>query len=644
MNFSRNSLSSPDSSARAKAPWTGFGVLFVSFLGAFVFSEAVAEDARPAAGFGPASFLSAGTVGASSPLGYQGRGCGFDLDDDGLIGEPEDCQVCNAELVGGRVVGGEPDPDGDGVAEDLVYVDCEGGRDRWRCGQSGERPCKTLGFALRNLDGPADGAEDIVCFTGTCSGERHLTPRNGGLATVRTVPATGSQVRSFELPRDPAMIVGWDRDRDGAYPPFDVDDPAMLDAGTADLAFLFNAKRADNSYFEMAHFSARDYGRRDAAERGGFLKLSALQPASHLYVHDLSLQNINRDRASTSGRITFNFFGLGAFRYGAFINLDVPDNGGYFNRGAAPYFEPSAGPFRWQNITVSAHSCDQEGEAACAAGAVDAYWTGWKLWGFFEGLEILDSVIDANLDAWKPKREGGPVGAQGVVAAECSVDWTIRNNRFREVKTALKVQNFAERFCDGPTSRPVDRVVFEGNAVENDSDWWKNGLIAVASGPGGDEVQETNGSIRIAGNRFRSSVGWDATIDLETGNGGGLSPGGISLVGNVFEGAMRTDESAFLRVRSVHPFKQHAEGIRVEDNVFCGLSKGMQNIRTTFSVDGWQASGNSYAAKGHFAWGRERLGSLEDWQAATKSDADASMRICAETVGDDAARKSAAPE
>ncbi|MEO1366524.1 MAG: hypothetical protein AAFX50_05070, partial [Acidobacteriota bacterium] len=46
-------------------------------------------------------------------FGYQPRACGFDLDDDGVIGEPEDCRVCD---------GATSDPDGDGVDEDLVYV------------------------------------------------------------------------------------------------------------------------------------------------------------------------------------------------------------------------------------------------------------------------------------------------------------------------------------------------------------------------------------------------------------------------------------------------------------------------------------------------------------------------------------------
>ena len=40
----------------------------------------------------------------SSPLparGYQPRPCGFDLNHNGIIGEPADCNVCDASLVAG---------------------------------------------------------------------------------------------------------------------------------------------------------------------------------------------------------------------------------------------------------------------------------------------------------------------------------------------------------------------------------------------------------------------------------------------------------------------------------------------------------------------------------------------------------------
>ncbi len=63
-------------------------------------------------------------------VGYQPRACGFDLDDDGIAGEPEDCRVCDGTTA---------DPDGDGVAEDLIYVDAVAGKDQRGCGGAAER-------------------------------------------------------------------------------------------------------------------------------------------------------------------------------------------------------------------------------------------------------------------------------------------------------------------------------------------------------------------------------------------------------------------------------------------------------------------------------------------------------------------------
>ena len=563
--------------------------------------------------------------------GYVARGCGFDLDDDGRRGEPEDCRVCDASLSLGRLVPGTADPDGDGVDEDFVYVDCDSGRDRRGCGLPGAPPCKTLRYALTQVDGPDDRAEDIVCFSGTCRGESDLTPQFGGVPGQTRLGPAGSEQRPFEFPSDPAMISGWDRDGDGVYPPFDEDDTSVLEGQGLPRAFLFNTPQAGQPYFELAHFSARNYGRESPGPKSGFLKLGHGRSSSHLLLHDLVLSGINQDRASTSGRITFDFFGVGRFRYGAFLNIHAPDNGGYLNRGAAPYETPGAGPFRWQNITASAHSCDQSGAQACAAGAPDAYWTGWKLWGYFEGLEILDSRIEANLGAWKPKSRGGPVGVLGIVAAECSLDWTIRNNRFLDNKTAFKVQNYAKGFCDAPASRPVSEVVFDRNQVLNQSDYWENALIAVGTGQGGPHASEANGSITISGNRFESAAGWNTTIDLETGNGGGLSPGRITVSGNTFRGGMRTADSAFLRVRSLHPFKDHADGLRIEENRFCEAGEGQLHIRTTFAPAGWTAKGNRFDPQGQFEWAGTRVPDLASWRVLSGQDRTSEEASCDES-------------
>ena len=75
-------------------------------------------------------------------------------------------------------------------------------------------------------DDNGDGAEDIICFTGTCKSDQHIQLPSG-LSTHYTRAASGNEVRDFEYPRNPMMIVGWDTDNDGKYPPFDSDDTSV---------------------------------------------------------------------------------------------------------------------------------------------------------------------------------------------------------------------------------------------------------------------------------------------------------------------------------------------------------------------------------------------------------------------------------
>jgi len=119
------------------------------------------------------------SVEAAAPQrGYTSRACGFDLDDDGIIGErDDDCRIGDGETL---------DPDGDGVDEDIFYVSCQTGSDTSGTG-SALNPFKTISHAYTQLDGPGDGAEDIIAFRGVCS--EQLSPTVGGVRVVAGVPA-----------------------------------------------------------------------------------------------------------------------------------------------------------------------------------------------------------------------------------------------------------------------------------------------------------------------------------------------------------------------------------------------------------------------------------------------------------------------
>ena len=119
--------------------------------------------------------------------GYQARPCSFDMNRNGILDEEAD------RLVGdGRTA----DPDGDGVDEDLFYVDSEQGNDETGNGSS-DRPFRTIQKALDTADGPEDGAEDVICVSGTF--HETLTMHHGG--------AAGHYVcDGFQFPKNPTMI------------------------------------------------------------------------------------------------------------------------------------------------------------------------------------------------------------------------------------------------------------------------------------------------------------------------------------------------------------------------------------------------------------------------------------------------------
>ncbi len=123
----------------------------------------------------------------SSVRGYRSRACGFDLDGDGVLGESgDDCNICD---------GSTTDPDGDGIDEDLFYVDCGAGSNG--NGTAGN-PFNRLSSAIAAMDGPGDGAEDIVCFRGTCRNESLVwgTQWCGGLVSEQAHAYRGSHFQS----------------------------------------------------------------------------------------------------------------------------------------------------------------------------------------------------------------------------------------------------------------------------------------------------------------------------------------------------------------------------------------------------------------------------------------------------------------
>ncbi|MEM6989996.1 MAG: hypothetical protein AAF721_05850 [Myxococcota bacterium] len=534
----------------------------------------------------------AASAGASPPRGYQERACGFDLDDDGEVGEPEDdCRICD---------GATADPDGDGVDEDLIYVDCDGGSDSASCGDAAS-PCATVTHALESrMNGPADGAEDIVCFTGTCAPER-VRPAFGGLTDTRIVPQSGFEARDFELATDPAMLVGWDRDADGEYPPYDDDDVSVLDGTGLDWAIWM--RNSTSSHFEFAHFSAEEYGRTGTG--GGFY----VNGTSHNYLHDLSLNNIAREMPTPSGRIVLDFFTSQNNHYFWLKNVECQHCGGRIALGSSGDGPAEGGPFRFQGITFVMHPCSYGSSAACDA---QPYAKVAKMWGYTRGVEFLDSYFDGDptnrVLGNHPSHWPG-----GVTAANCAQDFVVRNNTFHDA-SGLTVQGYAAGFCVGAgVTRPTSDIVFEHNLVEFEE--LDRAIAAVNLQPVGQIADANVGNVTVRDNIFRSTAqgGMRSCMAYSAGNTVDQPDGQIVFEGNRCEGAA----GEAIRLIASAGATLHQDFV-VSDNVFVGADSF---VNTGYGPSGFTSDDNIFGGAGNFRWDNGPASDLPGFQAASGTNA-----------------------
>lgn len=569
-----------------------------------------------------ASLLLPLVLSAPAPLlaapepGYQPRACGFDMNRNGIFGEPADCRVCDGTTT---------DPDGDGVAEDLIYIDCGSGVDNATCGAP-NAPCRSIRYAYANrVDGPADGAEDILCFRGTCTGENMISPPFGGVTGFYTVPASGSETRGWRYPRNPTMLVGWDRDGDGAYPPFDTDDVAVID-GTAGGTRLFRINVAADD-FEMGHFKVVNFGRFTTAEDTGFL---AWGPNGGLverhFFHDIELISINQDRATTSFTSVVNLFPVNAVpQWMAFVNWKVTDNGQWFARGSGYDNAPDMGPFRFKNISRTAHSCDF---SVCGTSAGS---TVFKMWGYLSGVEILDSVWDANVRNWQPKPEGGPSGSTFVFPSQCTRDWVVRNNIVLDYKIGFNIEGTATGFCENAAARSVDEIRIDGNYVLNTYEPWRYGDYGVRISGGGNSPGEVVEDVYITNNVMESVTGWEADVWSYPGHQTSVPTGRIVIANNTFFSNVNRHGGIVIGNVEETDLAFPHQRYTIQNNVFGGFvstANGEKDVilRTTYPVTQLISDNNVFDTNGEFIWNRGARLNLAGWRSTTGKDA--ASRLC----------------
>ena len=547
-----------------------WGILIL--LSAAVFAEAREAD-RTAAQL-ERDF--AATFIAGRRKGYVPRPCGFDMDRNGAIGEAPDRRVGDGKTR---------DPDADGVNEDILYVDADAGSDQAGDGSPG-KPLKTIQQALDLADGPEDGAEDIVCISGTF--HEALVMRKGG------VP--GHYTRDgFQFPKNPTMIIGWDKDGDGVYPPYDQDDTAVLD-GQRTLAWAI-ANQDKLSHIEIAHLTIRNYGYKEKI--GGALKLFrwGTGSQSHVYIHDVEMHAINKAEKDASSKIVINFWG-GPMTDVAIINNLVDEYSSYFCRGAPP---DRAGRFRFQNNTLRMYGMRG-----------GSFVTGWKLWGHHRTVEILDNVLDCNAAAWRPL---GHVSGVGV--CQGTQDWMIRGNVFLDL--GITLQPFAKGF---PFERRLDNILIGRNIFRSTYSGWAWPRIGVhiqgyKDAPAHQSVED----VVIANNFFCGPAGWGAAVLCTACNGGGPQHGTIAIAGNTMLGPFAKARAA-IAIEAAQLGAYRHQRFVIKNNLIANAGDGL-NVAVDYAPQRLIADGNVYDADAGFRWNNRKHWesvALAAWKAATRQD------------------------
>lgn len=443
--------------------------------------------------------------------GYISRPCGFDNDKDGDYGEAGECDYCDGTGV-------TPDPDQDGNNEDEIYINCQTGTDNAGCGAS-TAPCKSLEYALTKTNGTSYGGaeEDIMCVAGTCgSYNGGLTPGSIGITVTQdgkcdgtncansistrnanVGPDTGNaEEYNYEYPDDPFMIVGWDTDNDGEYPPYDTDQPypAIFD-GCANANQLDTCtsnsgnelfQLAQSNRFEMAHLTIANVG---VVPEGNStqinkvaLRWSGSYSPTHHRIHDIRLYRniLNVPGFSDHRTIGFSISGGNSSKWMALENLLLEKNGGWGFRGWMGSGGGSRGTkLRFKNVTITAHDNTHSVNVGPASGnSIAAKW--WSV----DGAEMIDNLIQ------DPDRSGN--SQTGLYISKMSHNVFIRSNTIKNYSHPIR-----------STFRDTDSENISGNNglsdglyIDRNYIYWTSGFGSYSAAAISINSDSTNGQER----------------------------------------------------------------------------------------------------------------------------------------------------
>lgn len=508
--------------------------------------------------------------------GYNARSCGFDLNRNGVRGEAADCRICDGITL---------DPDGDGTNEDLIYIDSTSGSDATGDGSS-SRPYQTIAKAITVADGPGDGAEEILCLSGTFN--ETITVTQGGVAGTYTAD-------SFLFPRHPLTIVGWDKDADGVYPPLDPDDTAVLDGQNALKWALIDDVNA--SYIEMAHLSVRRY-RDTGVSDGGMARFLGAGTRQYFSFHDLEVESINDGLVDNDvgDRFAFNI----SNNSGTFGHISVL-NSSFRKIGATFWFVWRSTP-DWVGTLIKGNTM----ELNAAANAADFVFT-----RALSGFRYEDNYATVNLDAsWNVATDR----FTAVTVSSCSKDATIRNNTFENFSHGLNV------FFHNPECTPsttTDNVVFDSNRVKIAFQNYDPIIIQSAKTSGSpSNANNTTEDITITNNFILGAAPTIVSCFRSfAGNDAGANPGAITFSGNTCVGTIQNRAAGIFTGANAFPEQDYT----FRNNIFASATSPYF-IELGMVLSGWIADGNIYSGTGIWKWAGTDRATLAIWKAASASD------------------------
>ena len=535
-------------------------------------------------------------------VGYEGRASGMDMDDDFVYGGAGDVLVCDS--TGGSDVSNfyEEDVDGDAVAEQQIFVDCDGGTDNSTCGLPGT-PCLTLNYALNTrADGTGSSKEDIVCFKGTCSPD-NLRDSTDGVSGTKTKVATGNEAFNYLYAKDPKIIMGWDVDGDDSYPPFDTDDTSIMDGAGLDRAFELDSL----NYTEYAHFDVINYGQAGNSS-SGFMQTGN---SDYLYWHDIEMDGVLEGTCATGNR-PFNWGGID-MNYLAVENMTCIDCGGYYGRGGANL---TSSFFRFKNIT---HRCVAADEATCGGGNEwQATCYGFDHWGGLTGFEILDSYFDGNLDAFDER------GSQmtWIQFGTCASGYRVINNELDDWRSLGARQFGSSGFCTNSESEQVsDDTIIDRNLVYIDQDRDTDSADFLWITKSSTRGVTRLGDVTITNNIFYT-IGECSQyfVNVDAGNNDTPQTGTITIVNNTYAPACwSSSHKTFLQVQDPGTTYKQQDFV-IKNNIIVGPSGGDQ-FEIEMAPTGWESDYNVFDSDMGYIWDSSQRSTLGNWQSVTGGDA-----------------------